>query len=184
MVNISDKPPTQRSATAVGTILLNDTAFSLINFGTEDDSKMASGDTTTTTTTTMRTKKGDVLSVAHLASIMAAKQTSSLIPLCHPLQLTSIDVNLTPLPRERAIRVRVTVGCQGPTGVEMEALTGVSVGLLTIWDMCKAVAGEEMRIGDVMVVKKSGGRSGDWERNVGSGADQKEIRDYSLPIDL
>lgn len=178
MVSVSDKDVTLRSATAIGTIYLNSTAFSLIEFPrrphenatpsskqqvrTEASNNDGSQDMPVAA---MRTKKGDVLTVAHLASIMAAKHTANLIPLCHPLNLTSIHVMLEPLPEARAIRIRATVECEGRTGVEMEALTSVSVGCLTVWDMCKAVAGEEMRIGDIMVVEKKGGKSGDWVRH-------------------
>jgi len=122
--------------------------------------------------------KGDVLTVAQLAAIMACKRTSDLIPLCHPLSLSHISVTLTPeiLPDRNtadalseqnhlySILCRATVTCDGRTGVEMEALTAVSVGLLTVWDMLKAVAGKEMVIGEILVAQKSGGKSGDFIR--------------------
>ncbi|BGP38867.1 hypothetical protein JCM10449v2_002805 [Rhodotorula kratochvilovae] len=158
MVSVSSKPSTLRRATAEGRIVLNAAAFSLIDFG---DGGAA----------TMRGKKGDVLSVAELAGLMGAKHTSLLIPLCHPLSLSHLSVALRPLPRTREILVTCTAECEGPTGVEMEALTGVSVAALVVWDMCKAVAGKEMEIRGVRVVSKSGGRSGDWVRE---GADEEE----------
>lgn len=159
MVSVSQKAATVRSATAEGEIYLGPSAFSLIDLGgTEAD---ASPDSSTST---MRTKKGDVLSIAQLAGLMGSKHTSLLIPLCHPLSLSHVAVTLVPLAATHSLRIRCTAECVGPTGVEMEALTGVSVAALTVWDMCKAVAGKEMRIGNVRVVGKSGGKSGDWER--------------------
>ncbi|BGP46974.1 hypothetical protein JCM10450v2_002826 [Rhodotorula kratochvilovae] len=159
MVSVSRKPSTLRRATAEGRIVLNAAAFSLIDFGAAGEGGGA----------TMRGKKGDVLSVAELAGLMGAKHTSLLIPLCHPLSLSHLSVALRPLPRTREILVTCTAECEGPTGVEMEALTGVSVAALVVWDMCKAVAGKEMEIRGVRVVSKSGGRSGDWVRE-GAGA--------------
>ncbi|BGP23652.1 hypothetical protein JCM10295v2_002553 [Rhodotorula toruloides] len=150
MVSVSQKASTVRSATAEGEIYLGPSAFSLIDFG--DSSS------------TMKTKKGDVLSIAQLAGLMGSKHTSLLIPLCHPLSLSHIHVSLSPIPSTHSLRISCTAECVGPTGVEMEALTGVSVAALTVWDMCKAVAGKEMRIGNMRVVRKSGGKSGDWER--------------------
>jgi len=161
MVSVSSKEITLRSATAVGSIFLNEAAWELIDFG-DDASSGASS-------TTMRTKKGDVLTISHLAAIMSAKHTSTLIPLCHPLLLTSIKATLTPHPSTRSIEVQATVECEGKTGVEMEALTAASVGCLTVWDMTKAVSGMESRIGEIRVVRKSGGRSGDWVRGEGEG---------------
>lgn len=161
MVSVSAKPNTLRSATAVGRILLNEAAWSLIDFGEEGQGERG--------VTTMRTKKGDVLTTAHLAAIMAPKHTAFLIPLCHPLLLSSIKVDLVPLAEERAIEVRATVECKGKTGVEMEALSAVMVGCLTVWDMTKSVSGKESRVGEVMVVAKSGGRSGEWTRGEGEG---------------
>ncbi|KAF8445673.1 hypothetical protein L210DRAFT_3528154 [Boletus edulis BED1] len=116
------------------------------------------------------TNKGDALTVAQLAAIMGCKRTSELIPLCHPLQLSHILVTLTPevagLPESQRGRIQctATVSCAGKTGVEMEALTAVSVGLLTVWDMLKAVAGKEMVISDIVISHKSGGKSGDFTR--------------------
>lgn len=155
MVDVSQKAVTLRTATAKGKIYLNRTAFSMIDFG---DSSSSAG------TATMKTKKGDVLSIAQLAGIMGVKQTSSLIPLCHPLSLSHVSVTLVPSEADSSIEITCTATCRGMTGVEMEALMGVSIAGLTIWDMCKAVAGEEMTLGDIRVVEKRGGRSGDWKR--------------------
>lgn len=156
MVSVSQKPSTHRTATAVGSIYLPAAAFNLI--------LPASSTPASSATSRLQTKKGDVLSIAQLAGIMGTKQTSSLIPLCHPLSLTHISVSLLAVADDSSIKVTATAECFGPTGVEMEALMGVNVALLTVWDMLKAVAGREMTIGDVKVIKKSGGRSGDWER--------------------
>ncbi|KAJ6621143.1 hypothetical protein B0H10DRAFT_2018897 [Mycena sp. CBHHK59/15] len=111
-------------------------------------------------------RKGDALTVAHLAAITGAKQTSNLIPLCHPLALSNVAVVLSPEvstsegdARRYSIVCRATVSCEGKTGVEMEALTSVSVGLLTVWDMLKAVAGKEMEIGEIIVTQKAGGKN-------------------------
>ena len=108
-------------------------------------------------------KKGDVLGVARIAAIQAAKRTSDLIPLCHPLDLTRIAAEFAVDRRKSTIRLDVTVETLGRTGVEMEALTAVSVGLLTIYDMCKAVD-RAMVIGDIQLLEKSGGRSGHFRR--------------------
>lgn len=106
-------------------------------------------------------KKGDVLGVARIAAIMAAKKTSDLIPLCHPLALTRVAVDFSLQPDENAITCTATVQTVGPTGVEMEALTAVQVGLLTIYDMCKA-ADKTMVMQDIRVLEKHGGKSGSW----------------------
>ena len=107
--------------------------------------------------------KGDVLATARLAGIMAAKRTAELIPLCHPLPVTSVLVDLTPDRNGGALDIAATVSCTGRTGVEMEALTAVSVAALTVYDMCKAID-RGMTIGDIRLEEKSGGRSGDWSR--------------------
>lgn len=139
MVDVSGKDITDRLATACGTVLMEPETLRLIEEG--------------------GVKKGDVLSVARLAGIMGAKKTPELIPLCHPLALNSIDVDLT-LDTERvAIDIRATCRVSGRTGVEMEALTAVSVAALTIYDMCKAVD-RTMRLTDIRLIEKSGGRSG------------------------
>ena len=107
--------------------------------------------------------KGDVLATARLAGIMAAKRTSELIPLCHPLPVTSVSVDLAPDREASTLDIAATVSCTGRTGVEMEALTAVSVAALTVYDMCKAID-RGMAIGDIRLEEKSGGRSGDWSR--------------------
>ena len=108
-------------------------------------------------------KKGDVLGIARIAGIMGAKKTAELIPLCHPLALTRIELDLTPLPESSAVRCQAMVETQGRTGVEMEALTAVQVTLLTIYDMCKAVD-RGMTITNVRLLEKTGGKSGHWRR--------------------
>jgi cyclic pyranopterin phosphate synthase len=139
MVDVGGKPVTQREAVARGEITMNATALKLIRSGA--------------------VAKGDPLQAARLAGIMAAKQTSALIPLCHPLPLSHISVELTPRRRGYAIEARVRTS--GQTGVEMEALTAVAVAALTIYDMVKAVD-KAMVIGDVRLLEKRGGRSGDY----------------------
>ena len=139
MVDVSAKAPTVREAVAAGTITVNGACFAAIRDGTA--------------------KKGDVLGVARVAGIMAAKRTSDLIPLCHPLPITRASVDFTLLPETSQVEAVCTVSCTGPTGVEMEALTGATVALLTIYDMCKAVD-RGMTIGGVYLRRKSGGRSG------------------------
>ncbi|KAF8323779.1 molybdenum cofactor biosynthesis prote [Clavulina sp. PMI_390] len=170
MVNVSDKKVTNRVATASGRILLNPTAFNILSESkpgsSHGTSPVAPDDDEIRAAEKKARAKGNVLVTAQLAAIMAAKQTSSLIPLCHPLPLTHATVDFVLEPDRRAVRCVATVKCDGKTGVEMEALTAVSVGLLTVWDMLKAVAGKDMAIQDVMVIQKSGGASGDWTRPV------------------
>lgn len=144
MVDVGEKQITHRIAIAEGSIEMQPHALQLI---------MAGGH-----------KKGDVLGIARIAGIMAAKKTSDLIPLCHPLALTHINVELTPQPDKNKVNCQVTVETRGQTGVEMEALMAVQVTLLTIYDMCKAVD-RGMVIRDVQLQKKSGGKSGSWERD-------------------
>ncbi len=139
MVDVSDKDVTERSATARGAVVMAPDTMRLIAAG--------------------EVKKGDVLSVARLAGIMAAKKTPELIPLCHPLALNAIDVELTLDPDRNAVLISATCRVKGRTGVEMEALTAVAVAALTIYDMCKAVD-RTMRLTDIRLVEKSGGRSG------------------------
>lgn len=139
MVDVSDKPPTAREAVARGRITMSKDAVDAIRAG--------------------NVKKGDPLQTARLAGVMAAKQTAQLIPLCHPLPLTHVDVALAELGDGYTIEARVRTTAQ--TGVEMEALTAVSVAALTIYDMMKAVD-RGMVIGDVRVIEKRGGRSGDY----------------------
>jgi len=141
MVDVADKPVTAREAVARGSITMSQEAIRLIRRGA--------------------VKKGDPLQTARLAGILAAKQTSALIPLCHPLPLSSVNVELTPNARGYEIEARVRTTSQ--TGVEMEALTAVAVAALTIYDMVKAVD-KTMVIGDVRLMFKSGGRSGTYRR--------------------
>ena len=141
MVDVGGKAVTSREAVARGEITMSTKALALIRSG--------------------RVAKGDPLQTARLAGIMAAKQTASLIPLCHPLSLTHVSVELTPTRRGYQIESRVRT--DGRTGVEMEALTAVSVAALTIYDMVKAVD-KEMVIGDICLIEKSGGRSGHYRR--------------------
>ena len=141
MVDVGQKSVTRRTAVATGSILIGEAAFRLV----EDNS----------------IKKGDVLTVSQLAGVMAAKQTANLIPLCHPLNLDHIDIKLSLDPAHWAVVVTAEVSCADKTGVEMEALTGVSVTLLTVYDMCKAV-NKDMTITNIRLSSKSGGKSGDW----------------------
>ena len=141
MVDVSGKDVTVREASAEGTIFVGAEVLQLIR-----DSGIA---------------KGDVLAAARIAGIMACKKTSDIIPLCHPLFITKASVDFEILEERQAVRAVCTVRCEGKTGVEMEALTGVSAALLTIYDMCKAVS-KEMVIGEIHLVKKSGGRSGEF----------------------
>jgi cyclic pyranopterin phosphate synthase len=143
MVDVSDKAPTAREAVAKGEILMAPETLALALSG--------------------QGKKGDVRAVAELAGVMAAKKTSDLIPLCHPLALSSVKVEVAPLADGRGLEVTATVKTVGPTGVEMEALTAVSVALLTLYDMLKA-ADKAMTIEAVRLMHKSGGRSGDFRR--------------------
>jgi cyclic pyranopterin monophosphate synthase len=142
MVDVSDKAETARVATARGSVLMQPATLALIKEG--------------------GVKKGDVLSIARLAGIMGAKRTPDLIPLCHPLALTSVQVDLTLDEARNAVDITATCKLTGKTGVEMEALTAVSVAALTVYDMCKAVD-RGMQITDVRLVHKSGGKSGTFE---------------------
>jgi cyclic pyranopterin phosphate synthase len=142
MVDVGGKPVTSREALARGEIRMSAKALALIRSG--------------------KVAKGDPLQTARLAGIMAAKQTASLIPLCHPLPLTHVSVELMPTPRGYRIESRVRTDAK--TGVEMEALTAVSVAALTIYDMVKAVD-KAMVIGDICLVEKTGGRSGHYRRS-------------------
>lgn len=142
MVDVSAKDVTERVATAKASVLMKHETLALIqNHGV---------------------KKGDVLSVAQLAGIMGAKKTPDLIPLCHPLNLSSVTVELTCDATRNAVDITATCKLAGRTGVEMEALTAVSVAALTVYDMCKAVD-RAMRITDIRLVHKSGGKSGTYE---------------------
>lgn len=142
MVDVSDKAVTNRIATAENYVKMQMETFDIITEG--------------------RAKKGDVLGVARLAGIMAAKRTSDLIPLCHPLPITKVTVDLVPDASLPGIRITATVKTAGQTGVEMEALTAASVAALTVYDMAKAVD-KGMEIGGLRVVLKDGGKSGRYE---------------------
>ena len=141
MVDVGAKAPTHRVAVAEGLIVMQPQTLEIIQKGTA--------------------KKGDVLGIARIAGIMAAKQTSNLIPLCHPLALTRVAVDFELLPAAYAVRCTATVETHGQTGVEMEALTAVQISLLTIYDMCKAVD-KQMVMEGVRVLEKRGGKSGFW----------------------
>ncbi|WP_303721181.1 cyclic pyranopterin monophosphate synthase MoaC [Malonomonas rubra] len=143
MVDVGDKAITKREALAAGEIRMQPATLQMII-----DRKM---------------QKGDVLAVARLAGIMGAKQTSSLIPLCHPLPITSVEVDFDTDPEKGIVRVGALAKVTGQTGIEMEALTAVSIAALTIYDMCKAVD-KGMEIGQIRLLRKSGGRSGTFER--------------------
>jgi cyclic pyranopterin monophosphate synthase len=141
MVDVGSKLETQRRAVATGMISMQAATFALIQSGTA--------------------KKGDVIGVARIAAIQAAKRTSDLIPLCHPIALTKVTVEFTLEAQTSAVHCTATVECYGKTGVEMEALTAVQIGLLTIYDMCKAVD-RSMVISEVRLREKRGGKSGDF----------------------
>lgn len=142
MVDVSDKADTDRIAVAVCHIRMLPDTLALIQSGTA--------------------KKGDVLGIARLAGIMGAKKTSDLIPLCHPLPITKVTVDLTPDPDLPGVRIEATVKTTGKTGVEMEALTAASTAALTVYDMCKAVD-RGMQVGGLQVALKDGGKSGRYE---------------------
>ncbi|MBE9506703.1 MAG: cyclic pyranopterin monophosphate synthase MoaC [Chloroflexi bacterium] len=141
MVDVGEKPDTERVAVAKGEITMRPETLHLIVEG--------------------GVPKGDVLAVAQVAGIMAAKRTPDLIPLCHPLLLTKVDVEFRIDEEASCIEITATVRCRGKTGVEMEALTAVSVAALTIYDMAKAVE-KTMRLGNIRLVRKSGGKSGEF----------------------
>ncbi len=142
MVDVSDKDVTSRTAVAAGHVKMLPQTLEMITQG--------------------RAKKGDVLGVARLAGIVGAKKTPDLIPLCHPLPVTKVAVELTPDPALPGVQIEATVKTTGQTGVEMEALTAVSVAALTLYDMVKAVE-KSMQIGDIRLVMKDGGKSGRYE---------------------
>lgn len=148
MVDVGDKAETVRVATAEGHIRMAPETLALIRSG--------------------NAKKGDVIGTARLAGIMAAKQTANLIPLCHPLLLTKIGVEIAEDETLPGLRVTATVKLTGKTGVEMEALTAVSVACLTIYDMAKA-ADKAMEIGGIRLIEKTGGKSGPWSRGAEAG---------------
>lgn len=144
MVDVGQKAITVREAITEGRIYMEPSTLKLIMEGGH--------------------KKGDVLGIARVAGIMGAKKTPDLIPLCHPILITNVDLELTPEPDTNSVYARATVKCNGQTGVEMEALCAVQVALLTIYDMCKAVD-RGMVITDVGLLEKAGGKSGHWKRN-------------------
>jgi cyclic pyranopterin monophosphate synthase len=141
MVDVGEKAETHRIAVATGTIHMKPETLAIIQSGTA--------------------KKGDVLGIARIAAIMSAKQTSNLIPLCHPLTLTRVNVDFSINAKQSSINCIVQVETFGKTGVEMEALIAVQIGLLTIYDMCKAVD-RGMMIGEIKLLQKQGGKSGRW----------------------
>ncbi|HRF62455.1 MAG TPA: cyclic pyranopterin monophosphate synthase MoaC [Candidatus Competibacter sp.] len=143
MVDVGDKDVTRRVAIAEGWIRMQPGTLDRIVAGAH--------------------AKGDVLGIARIAGIMGAKRTAELIPLCHPLALTRVSVDLEPQPEHNAVRCQATVETRGRTGVEMEALTAVQVALLTIYDMCKAVD-RGMTMTEIRLLEKSGGKSGAWRR--------------------
>jgi cyclic pyranopterin monophosphate synthase len=143
MVDVGAKESTHRVAVAEGRIVMRPETLELIRVGGH--------------------KKGDVLGIARVAGIMGAKRTADLVPLCHPIALTAVEVELKPESEASAIHCRARAECQGRTGVEMEALTAVQLALLTVYDMCKAVD-RGMTLKDIRLVRKSGGKSGEWSR--------------------
>ena len=143
MVDVGEKPVSVRTAIAAGRVLVNPETFALIRSG--------------------GMKKGDVLTVAQVAGVMGAKRTPELIPMCHPILIDGIDLDLRLDEEHCAVEIRATVSCAGRTGVEMEAITAVSTAALTVYDMCKAVQ-KDMVISDIRLLRKSGGVHGDFER--------------------
>lgn len=144
MVDVGEKAITQRTAITEGYIEMQPETLQLIIKGEH--------------------KKGDVLAIARIAGIMASKKTADLIPLCHPLFLTHVEINLTPETENNRVRCQTTVKTQAQTGVEMEALTATSCALLTIYDMCKGID-RGMRIQAIQLLEKAGGKSGHWQRH-------------------
>ncbi len=143
MVDVSAKPATERTARAQAKVVMSPAMFTMI--------------------CDRSVPKGNVLETARIAGVMAAKQTSSLIPMCHPLNLTHVQVDFFPQADTHAIRLEALARCVGSTGVEMEALTAAAVAALTVYDMCKAYD-RAMRITDIFLLEKSGGKSGRWQR--------------------
>ena len=143
MVDVSEKSDTVRVAVAAGRVKVNAETFALIKSG--------------------GMKKGDVLGTAQIAGIMGAKKTPDIIPMCHPIMISGVDIEFELNEKELAVEITATAKCTGATGVEMEALTAVSVAALTVYDMCKAVQ-KDMEITDIRLLKKSGGKSGDFVR--------------------
>ena len=144
MVDVSAKSDTKRTAVAAGRVLVNRETFDLIRSG--------------------GLKKGDVLTTAQIGGIMGAKRTSDLIPMCHPILISGVDLDFQMNEADLAVEITATVSCTGATGVEMEALTAVSVAALTVYDMCKAVQ-RDIVIDSIRLLRKSGGKSGDFVRS-------------------
>ena len=145
MVDVTEKEPTVRVAVAEGAVSMKLETFSMIR--------------------NQKIKKGNVLETARIAGIMAAKKTSELIPMCHPLSLTHVQIDFEPDEANSRIRIEASVRTIDQTGVEMEALTAVSVAALTVYDMCKSYD-REMRVSGIQLLEKSGGKSGSYKRNV------------------
>ena len=143
MVDVSEKSETNRTAIAAGRVIVNAETFRLIKTG--------------------GMKKGDVLGTAQIAGIMGAKRTPDIIPMCHPIMISGVDIEFELNEDELAVEITATTKCTGATGVEMEALTAVSVAALTVYDMCKAVQ-KDMVISDIRLLKKTGGKSGEFVR--------------------
>lgn len=143
MVDVGEKNITVRTAVAAGRVLVSKSTFDLIKSG--------------------GMKKGDVLTVAQIAGVMGAKRTPDVIPMCHPILIDGIDLSLSLNEERLSVEIEATVSCAGRTGVEMEALTAVSVAALTVYDMCKAVQ-RDMEITDIRLLTKTGGKSGDFYR--------------------
>jgi len=163
MVDVSDKEITTRIAVASGEIHMQPDTLARIQQG--------------------KLKKGDVLAVADVAAVMGAKKTPDLIPMCHPLMLSGIDVSFSELTDACGLKVQVSVKCNGKTGVEMEALTAVSTALLTIYDMCKAVD-KGMTLSNICLDKKTGGKSGDFQRDLGLSKGKMQMADdFDAPLD-
>ena len=143
MVDVGEKPVSRRTAVAAGRVLVNEHTFALIQSG--------------------GMKKGDVLTVAQIAGVMGAKHTPDIIPMCHPILMDGINLELSLDEGRKSVEIRATVSCDGRTGVEMEALTAVSTAALTVYDMCKAVQ-KDMVITDIRLVSKTGGVHGSFLR--------------------
>ena len=143
MVDVGDKPETIRTAAACACVLVSEETFELIKSG--------------------GMKKGDVLAVAQVAGIMGAKRTPDIIPMCHPVSLSGIDLELTLNEEKHSVEIKATASCEGKTGVEMEALTAASIAALTVYDMCKAVQ-KDIVIGEIKLLDKTGGVHGDFHR--------------------
>ena len=143
MVDVGEKPISTRTAVAAGRVLVNETTFALIKSG--------------------GMKKGDVLTVAQVAGVMGAKRTPDIIPMCHPILIGGIDLALSLDEERKSVEIIASVSCDGKTGVEMEALSAVSIAALTVYDMCKAVQ-KDMVITDIRLLNKTGGIHGDYTR--------------------